>query len=209
MSSKRKVLTLQQKYDAIKLLDSGRQAYKIAADLGVGKTQIQTLRKRKAEVLDDYANSSISTDSKRRKYQTGNEELNTLTYKWFIDAVARRLPVSGPVIKARALKFAEELGKTDFRASNGWLESFIKRNNIVFGTMSGERGDLNKATVSDWKEKLGSLCDGYDEKDIFNMDESGLFFKDTSRKTFYTKGKSSSFIRKEFNFSCHSYLFFI
>jgi hypothetical protein len=46
-SPKRKVLTLQQKVDAIKLLDAGKAACKIAAELGVGKTQILNLRKRK------------------------------------------------------------------------------------------------------------------------------------------------------------------
>lgn len=51
MATKRKVSTLDQRVEAIKLLDSGKPAYKVAEDFGVGKTQIQNLRKRKAEVL--------------------------------------------------------------------------------------------------------------------------------------------------------------
>jgi hypothetical protein len=47
----------------------------------------------------------------------------------------------------KALKFAKDLNKPEFKASNGWLEAFIKRNNIVFGTMSGERGDVDKNIV--------------------------------------------------------------
>jgi hypothetical protein len=54
--------------------------------------------------------------------------------------------------------------------------------------MSGERGDVNVESVEDWKKKLPNLCEGYDQKDIFNMDETDLFFKDTSRKTFHFKG---------------------
>jgi hypothetical protein len=38
----------------IKVLDAGKPAYKVAEDFGVGKTQIQSLRKRKAEVLNDF-----------------------------------------------------------------------------------------------------------------------------------------------------------
>jgi hypothetical protein len=34
----------------MKLLDSGKPTYKIAEEFGVWKTQIQSLRKRKAEV---------------------------------------------------------------------------------------------------------------------------------------------------------------
>ena len=43
-----------------------------------------------------------------------------------------------------------------------------KRNNIDFGTMSGERGDVNDTVVDDWKQKLPTLCAGYDAKDIWN-----------------------------------------
>lgn len=41
--------------------------------------------------------------------------------------------------------------------------------------MSGERGDVNTDTVNDWKEKLKLICKGYEPKNIFNMDETGLF----------------------------------
>jgi predicted DNA-binding protein YlxM (UPF0122 family) len=186
-SPKRKVLTLQQKVDAIKLLDAGKAAYKIAEEFGVGKTQIQNLRKRKFDILSDYENNVPAT-SKRRKYTTGNEEINELTYEWFKSAIARRINVTGGLLKEKALKFAKDLNVDSFKASNGWLDSFTKRNNIVFSTMSGERGDVSDKTVEDWKSKLASLCEGFDSKDIFNMDESGLFFKDTTRKTFHQKG---------------------
>jgi transposase len=42
---------------AIKLIDAGKSAYKVAEDFGVGKTQIQSLRKRNAEVLNDFENN--------------------------------------------------------------------------------------------------------------------------------------------------------
>ena len=186
-TTKRKVLTLEQKVEAIKQLDSGKPAYKIANEYGVGKTQIQNLRKRKVDILQDFE-SNVPLTSKRRRYVTGNEDVNKLTYEWFNDAVSRRINVTGPLLQTKALKFAEDLGNESFKASNGWLESFISRNNIVFGTMIGERGDVNKTCVDDWKAKLPSLCAEYAPKDIFNMDETGLFFRDTTRKTYYTKG---------------------
>jgi hypothetical protein len=50
----------------------------------------------------------------------------------------------------------------------------------------GERGDVDKNIVENWKEKLPKLYEGYEPKNIFNMDETGVFFKDTTRKTFQT-----------------------
>ena len=61
---------------------------------------------------------------KRKIRKTGNEEINKLTWEWFKDVTACRLPVSGPLLQERALKFATDLGNNDFKASNGWLDSF-------------------------------------------------------------------------------------
>jgi hypothetical protein len=33
--------------------------------------------------------------------------------------------------------------------------------------MSGERGDVDKNIVENWKEKLPKLCEGYEPKNIF------------------------------------------
>ena len=55
--------------------------------------------------------------------------------------------------------------------------------------MGGERGDVKESTVKEWRDNFPTLCSGYDEKAIFNMDESGLLFRDTTRKTFQFKGE--------------------
>ncbi|XP_041378800.1 tigger transposable element-derived protein 4-like [Gigantopelta aegis] len=55
--------------------------------------------------------------------------------------------------------------------------------------MSGERGDVNNATIIDWKAKLPTVCEGYTPQDIFNMDETGLFYRDTTKSTFKVKGE--------------------
>lgn len=55
--------------------------------------------------------------------------------------------------------------------------------------MSGERGDVNVNSVADWKEKHKDICKGYQPKDILKLDETGLFYRDTSRKPFHFKGE--------------------
>lgn len=54
--------------------------------------------------------------------------------------------------------------------------------------MSGERGDVNTETVEDWRKRIVGLCAGYQPRDIFNMDETGIFFRDTTRHTFHVQG---------------------
>ena len=40
---------------------------------------------------------------------------------------------------------------------------------------------VNEEIVSDWTKKFGNLCEGYQPKDIFNMDETGVVFKDVKK----------------------------
>ena len=42
--------------------------------------------------------------------------------------------------------------------------------------------------VASFKTRLPSLVEGYDERDIYNLDESGLFWKAASDKTLAPKG---------------------
>lgn len=48
--------------------------------------------------------------------------------------------------------------------------------------MSGERGDVDDSVVEDWKRKLPTICEGYSPQGIYDMGETGLFYKDTTRK---------------------------
>lgn len=52
-----------------------------------------------------------------------------------------------------------------------------KRHNIVFGTQSGERGDVDNSLVQSWMERVPDLIKEYEPENIFNMDETGLFFR--------------------------------
>ena len=42
------------------------------------------------------------------------------------------------------------------------------------------------------RKNLHALCEGYWSEDIFNMDETWLFFRETTNKSFYTKGEDSA-----------------
>jgi hypothetical protein len=170
----RKTLNLDDKVKAINLCDGGKSCRAVAEEMGVGRTQIMNIIKRKSEILDDFKNNMPGSRNRQRR-ATGNEDINQLCWDWFQEGTGRRINISGPLIQEQTLKFAKDLGVDQFKASNGWLQSFLKRHNIVVRTLSGESGDVNVTIVSEWKSKLPNLIKDYHPRDMYNMDETGLF----------------------------------
>jgi IS30 family transposase len=73
----RKVITLSERVEAIKLHDVGKSSRDVAQIMGVGRMQIQQIIKRKSEVLDDYE-SNVSNDRKRKRHKIDDELLTMM-----------------------------------------------------------------------------------------------------------------------------------
>ena len=60
---------------------------------------------------------------------------------------------------------------------------------MLHSVLAGESGDVDRASVDDWKSKLPQICRGYEPKDIWNYDETGLIYKSTDTATLAVKGE--------------------
>ncbi|GBO14002.1 hypothetical protein AVEN_131380-1 [Araneus ventricosus] len=107
--------------------------------------------------------------------KAANKEINEMVWEWFVDARSRNLPISKPILKAKAKDIAEKLEKTDFDALNEWLKSFRKRHGISFKSVCGEAGDVSDETVITWIKTIDKLIEGNAPQNIANADESGIF----------------------------------
>ncbi|UYV62158.1 hypothetical protein LAZ67_1008067 [Cordylochernes scorpioides] len=81
----------------------------------------------------------------------------------------KKIPLSGHLIRSKAEQFATEMGKTDFKASSGWLDGFKERNKISFKTICGESGAVNLQVAEQWKNNLRELIQDKDARDVFNL----------------------------------------
>ena len=65
--------------------------------------------------------------------------------------------------------------------------------------MSGDRAQVNKEAMEDWKKRLPTLCDGYEPSDIFNADESGFFYRAIPNKSLVQKGDDRAGVKTSKN----------
>jgi hypothetical protein len=69
------------------------------------------------------------TNNKRLKKPT-YENVDKLVLDWFKVTREKNVPVSGAMVKQKALEFAHRFKQENFKASNGWITNWQKR--LVF-----------------------------------------------------------------------------
>jgi hypothetical protein len=87
--------------------------------------------------------------------------------------------MSSDLTKEKVTYFLAELYPSHgaFEFSNGWLEAFKNRRGIKSYRRFEESGSANTAVI---EENLPQICltlDQYERCDIYNMDETGLFYR--------------------------------
>jgi len=113
--------------------------------------------------------------------------LDSALYEWFL-LNQEKVPISGDMIKEKAQIFLKQLypDKT-MSFSNGWLESFKNRYKIKSYTKHGESGSVDLNNIAEALPLLHQLLNQYEWKDIYNMDETGLFYRLPADRSLATK----------------------
>lgn len=191
-TSKRKRLTLKEKIDILDVAEKEKLSVRsIAERYKVGKTQIGQLLKEKDEIRKQWI-TNANENSKNKFRKTETSEIDEAVMRWFRSVRAKNIPVSGVLLQEKAREVGQSLGIETFKASNGWLEKFQRRHNISFKAICGEEKSVDPTQVADWMKRLKPLCEGYEEKNIFNCDETGLFYRILPDKTLCFKNEKCS-----------------
>ena len=169
---KRKSISIRENISIIDAVDRGdKSKQEIAKQFNIPPSTLSTILK----------NREIICNTKPLKYKrlrlAEYEDVEQCLSKWFTQCRNQNIPLGGPMVKTKAEQFAARLGHNDFKASNGWVDNFIKRHDIGFRKVSGESASVSDEVCSEWKALLPSLLAEYEPHNIFNADETGLFFK--------------------------------
>lgn len=188
MAQKRKSISLDLKREiCLQLQEKKCSQADICRKYGYSKSTVNTIWKER----DCYMTISTSLHGTAKKMRKATlSDVDEAMSHWLSQVRSMNVPLSGPIVREKALKFAQQLGHKDFKASEGWLNSFRQRHNIVYKTVNGEGNAAPMEDVNTWKEGLPALLSEYEEKDVFNLDETALFFKMMPNKTLAVKTDS-------------------
>jgi hypothetical protein len=121
---------------------------------------------------------------KRKFCLRKTKDIDSILYEWFQLQRTSNYTISGEVLQLKAKEVASKIGVYDFKASNGWLQSFLNRNRIKSYKICGYANTVSVENLMSFKEIYENKIKEYAQSEIFNCDESGLFFKQTSSKTY-------------------------
>lgn len=187
-----KSLNLGEKVQVIKLVESGaKKKSDVAKEFGIPASTLSTILKNKGKTLEAWNSNEISVTRKRLR-EPHFEDIEDCTIKWFKQARDNNIPISGPTLLTKAEEFSKILKVEDFKASSGWLHRFKERHELSFKKICGESASVSDSDVVHWQSKLPEIISDFEPKNVFNVDETGLFFKCMPDKTLTFKGETCS-----------------
>ena len=184
--------SIETKYQVIKLIDKNKSFNEIAdqfCEQGVKVKNIYQFKKSREKIINDFESSRSSN----RRSTKGSQcrQIDDELLEFVSRAPTDGLPINSIVLKEKAIEIAKKLGNNEFVGSNGFIDRFKKRHGIKFTTFHGEANSVPESVCSDWLEiKLPEIIEGYEDKDIFNGDEFGLFWRLLPNKSYVVKDKA-------------------
>lgn len=100
---------------------------------------------------------------------------------WIAKAMRDRVHLTGEIIREKWRRFAELSSipeEEQLGLSEGWLTALKKRCGLKELKRHGEADSADPADIEADRKRIQELIlhEGYAPKDIFNMDETGLFW---------------------------------
>jgi len=117
----------------------------------------------------------------KRTRQTEHPEITEMMDLWVSKAMGDGIPLTGEILRQKWNSFADMAGihqDERLKLSNGWLGCFKARNGLKEMRRHGEAASANANTVTAERKRIQELIKkyGYQRRDIYNMDETGLFY---------------------------------
>lgn len=204
-TSQRTRLTVQQKLEIAEDIRAGVNHSTLATKYNVGSRTVRRIKKNEHQLRKTVSNAAISSAVKTvRTAQFAKIDRHLMQFVQFCRQA--RKPVTLATLSYRALRIRDKLllSESDARvkrelekfcASKNWCLAFTKRHALRSQSLHGEAGSVNALAVAGEISQLRSDLAQYPPDHIYNMDETGLFFKLLPRRTYVLESEGRRTVR--------------
>lgn len=152
-----------------------------------------------SRILNSAEPTTVPNRPKQKtQHRVTSADLEDKLIAWIRRCEQHKLPVvTGATVVAKAEKLrasirhrADPLQRTALDAlvfSQGWLSRFQKRHNLSSKRAHGEAASVCAGVVEEGRKKLQDVTQGYERRDVFNMDETAFFFCSAPSRTISTE----------------------
>ncbi|XP_077397631.1 heterogeneous nuclear ribonucleoprotein U-like protein 1 isoform X5 [Festucalex cinctus] len=214
----RKMLTIQEKIKLLDMLREGHSYATVACHYGLNESTIRYIKKQEKNIR--YTASVSFNLSAKRTATSQNAtilRMESALALWITDCRRKNVEMDVDVReKARQLfasfaRNADDPGDyekpqdgpsmksapnpTEFYASKGWYNRFKKRFNLLNLSLYGGSASVAQEADEYSKETFKAIVEGggYKPEQVFNMDETSLYWKSLPSRTFImTEGTQAS-----------------
>ncbi|GIX92810.1 hypothetical protein CDAR_286711 [Caerostris darwini] len=197
-SAKKKMMSIELKREIIEKHEQGVRVVDLSRQYGRSTSMICSVLKRKESIKSVTPAKGLTIISKLRT--TLHENMEKLLMVWMTEKQLQGDTLTQTIIceKARAIygdllkqtpqTSIDEASEESFKASRGWFEYFKKRSGIHSVVRHGEAASSDMKAAEDYIKTFSDLikAQGYISQQVFNCDETGLFWKKMPNRTYIT-----------------------
>lgn len=200
MRYRKKVLNAD-KLKIISELDAGGTHAAIAERHRVSRSLVTRLnsmaQRSRLTVATCNGTSNLSSAAQRtRKYAIIEREL----FDWFAERRMEKKVISGPILMHKALQIRDSLASDQqiigdfhdllaFKASEKWFRGFKSTYHIGLRSIRGTENIVPAEAIIAGRAMIKQEIEGFEYKDVFNVDESGLFYRQLPSQSYLLHGE--------------------
>ena len=199
----KKMITIEVKHEIITKYERGVRIIDLAKQYGPNSSTIATILKQKDAIKKMQPSKGVTIISKLRSEV--HDEMERLLLLWIGEKQLAGDTISELIICEKASAIFKDLKRDaseregessqsdEFKASRGWFENFKKRSGIHSVIRHGEAFSSDVKAAEKFVKDFAKLVseEGYVPQQVFNCDETGLFWKKMPRRTFITAEQKS------------------
>nr|XP_023656335.1 tigger transposable element-derived protein 1-like isoform X2 [Paramormyrops kingsleyae] len=196
---KRKIVrtTVELKKEIIEKFEGGKTQKELAIEYNMAKSTLSTFLKKREDIKKAVVAKGVKSITAKNRPKT-MEKMEHLLFIWINQKQLAGDSISQAMIceKAKAL-YADILSEggtsseqpESFKASHGWFHNFANRVGIHSVVRHGEAVSANKEEAEQFSKEFCEFleAEGFVPHQVFNCDETSLFWKKMPNRTYITK----------------------